>query len=65
MGRIGGIMPECLILHETIDEEECRSICTEAVKDGKTKVMIPKKVKRIIGWKGICKSCRHHKKAGS
>jgi len=53
---------ECPILDRTeIDKEECFAICAEAYKDKNGKEL-PKKVKRIIGWKGICKSCKYHQK---
>ncbi|MGO5053202.1 hypothetical protein ACTQ6A_11925 [Lachnospiraceae bacterium LCP25S3_G4] len=46
----------CLILNEEITEEECYHIIRESekVKNGRE---LPKKVKRIIGWKLICKAC--------
>lgn len=53
-------MPECPILQEMIDDAECRDICFEADKEAKTKTMVTKKIKRIICWKGICKSCKLH-----
>jgi len=53
---------ECPILDRTeIDEEECRSICALSYTDKKGKEL-PKKIKRIIGWKGICKACKFHEK---
>ncbi len=53
---------ECPILdREKIDEEECLCIRLEAYKD-KNGRELPKKVKRIIGWKGICKACAFHTK---
>lgn len=55
-------MLECPILaKEEIDEEECLQIRIESYKDKNGKEL-PKKVKRIIGWKGICKACPYHKK---
>ncbi|BCN29399.1 hypothetical protein [Anaeromicropila herbilytica] len=52
---------KCLILqNQEITEEECKTIIGETYKD-KNGRELPKKVKRIIGWKGICKSCRNHK----
>ena len=52
---------ECLILgKKEISEEECLQIRCEAYKDKNSKEL-PKKVKRIIGWKGICKTCAYHK----
>lgn len=55
-------MPDCPITQEAIEDKECRDICIEAEKDAKSKTIIAKKVKRIICWKGICKSCKHHVK---
>lgn len=53
---------ECPILGKAeIDEEECLQIRKEAYKDKNGKEL-PKKVKRIIGWKGICKACNCHVK---
>lgn len=53
---------KCLIIgNNDITEEECKCITEESYKD-KNKKELPKKVKRIIGWKGICKSCQNHKK---
>lgn len=51
---------ECPILEkEEITEEECLCIRKESYKDknGRT---LQKKIKRIIGWKAICKACKHH-----
>lgn len=52
---------KCYILDEEIDQEECALICQEALKN-KNGRELPKKVKRIVGWKAICKTCPHHKK---
>ncbi len=53
---------ECPILDRTeIGQEECFAICAEAYKDKNGKEL-PKKIKRIIGWKGICKACKYHQK---
>jgi hypothetical protein len=53
---------ECLILSkEEITQEECSIICKEANKDKNGKEL-PKKIKRIVGWKGICKLCPYHQK---
>lgn len=52
----------CLIFrNEEVTEDECLCIRQEAYKD-KCSKDLPKKVKRIIGWQGICKSCSNHKK---
>jgi hypothetical protein len=51
----------CLILsNNEIADEECQCVIKESykVKNGKE---LPKKVKRIVGWKSICKSCSNHK----
>lgn len=51
---------ECLILgKKEISEEECLNICREShkIKNGKE---LPKKIKRVVGWKMICKTCRYH-----
>ncbi|MBQ1682341.1 MAG: hypothetical protein II067_09060 [Agathobacter sp.] len=51
---------ECPILDRAeITMEECCEICAESYKDKNGKEL-PKKIKRIIGWKGICKSCKYH-----
>lgn len=52
---------KCYILEQEIDQEECDLICQEADKSKNGKEL-PKKVKRIVGWKVICKSCPHRKK---
>lgn len=52
---------KCLILsNNEIPDEECQCIIKESykVKNGKE---LPKRVKRIVGWKSICKSCSNHK----
>lgn len=52
---------KCLILsNNEISEEECGCVIKESykVKNGKE---LPKKVKRIVGWKSICRSCSNHK----
>ena len=52
---------ECLILRkEEIDEEECACITREAYLPKNTKDL-PNKIKRIVGWQGICKGCKYHK----
>lgn len=56
-------MKKCLILqNDEISEEECNCVILEAYKEKNGKEL-PKKVKRIIGWKGICKSCKNHKRS--
>lgn len=52
---------KCYILEQEIDQEECNLICQEADKPKNGKEL-PKKVKRIVGWKVICKSCPQRKK---
>lgn len=53
---------KCLILHnDEISEEECSCVIIESYKE-KNGRELPKKVKRIIGWKGICRNCMNHKK---
>jgi len=53
---------ECPILDRAeIAEEECLCIREEAYKE-KNRKELPKKIKRIVGWKGICKACRYHEK---
>lgn len=53
---------KCLILeNKEIDEEECNCIINESYKDKNGKEL-PKKIKRIVGWKYICKTCSNHKK---
>lgn len=52
---------KCLILcNQEIDEEECDCIIKESYKE-KNGRELPKKVKRIVGWKSICRSCSNHK----
>ncbi|MEG0805946.1 MAG: hypothetical protein RR364_04980 [Lachnospiraceae bacterium] len=52
---------ECLILgNEQITEEECRCIIQESYKEKNGKEL-QKKIKRIVGWKGICKVCKYHR----
>lgn len=51
---------KCLILsNEEITEDECTIVQEEVYKEknGRT---LPKKIKRIVGWKGICKLCSNH-----
>ncbi len=51
---------KCLILSNAeITEEECMLIQEEVYKE-KNGRELPKKIKRIIGWKGICKLCANH-----
>ncbi len=54
-------MFDCPIIRENIEEEECACIRREAVKEGKGgQAAVPKKYKRIVGWKAICRACKHH-----
>lgn len=51
----------CLILsNNEISDEECACVIQESYKEKNGKEL-PKKVKRIVGWKSICKSCSNHK----
>jgi hypothetical protein len=52
-------MVKCIIFQEEMDEEECKMAITESYKE---KPQVPKKFKRVIGWKIICKQCPNHKK---
>jgi hypothetical protein len=52
-------MVKCILFHAEISEEECKNAVAESYKD---KPKIPKKFKRIISWKFICKECPNHKK---
>lgn len=52
---------ECRILGKEITDEECANTIIEAYKD-KNGRELEKRVKRIIGWKLICKSCKNHVK---
>lgn len=54
-------MHKCIIISNEIEEEECENIINEAYKEKNGKEL-PKKFKRIIGWKAICKECKYHKK---
>ncbi|MFI3200155.1 MAG: hypothetical protein R3Y54_01335 [Eubacteriales bacterium] len=51
----------CLIVDDEITQEECDIVTLEVYKEKNGKEL-PKKMKRIVCWKGICKECRHHKK---
>lgn len=56
-------MIECPIVREEITKEECIAVCEEAIKEGKSnKAVVSKRFKRIVCWKGICKTCKHHKR---
>lgn len=52
---------KCLIVHDEITQEECQCIQAECYKEKNGKEL-PKKVKRILGWNMICKSCQFHEK---
>lgn len=53
---------ECVILNKAeITPEECSCVIEESYKEKNGKEL-PKKIKRIVGWKGICKACKNHKK---
>lgn len=54
---------KCLIIQEEMSEEECQCVQAECYKDKNGKEL-PKKVKRILGWNMICKSCQYHQKPG-
>ena len=55
-------MKNCPIIRGDIDDKECAFVCGEAIKEGKNnKTDITKKFKRIMSWKAICRSCKHHK----
>lgn len=58
-------MFDCPIIREEIDQQECEGIRAEAVKEGKGgQAAVPKKYKRIVGWKAICKTCKYHDAEG-
>lgn len=51
---------ECLILrNEEITPEECKCVIAESYSDRNGKEL-PKKIKRISGWRYICKTCKNH-----
>lgn len=50
---------KCYITGEEIIEEECNQIQQECYKKKNDKD-IPKKIKRVVGWNAICKSCDNH-----
>ena len=52
---------KCCIVQKEITEEECELIIAESYKEKNGKDL-PKRYKRIIGWKIICKECPYHKK---
>lgn len=57
----GKKMLVCPIVNKEIEEEECNLVCSEAIKEGKSnQTQVAKRFKRIICWKAICKSCKHH-----
>ncbi|MDF2822383.1 MAG: hypothetical protein K0R15_2831 [Clostridiales bacterium] len=61
INKKGSEIMKCLILlNEEITEEECNCIIVESYKE-KNKKELPKKAKRIAGWKVICKNCTNHK----
>lgn len=52
----------CPITRDYIEEKECSDVCQVARKEGKVgQADIARKFKRVIAWKSICKTCRHHK----
>ncbi|MFA9376609.1 MAG: hypothetical protein ACERKZ_07630 [Lachnotalea sp.] len=51
-------MIRCMLFNEEIEEEECKNAITESYK---AKPRVPKKFKRVISWKFICKECPKHK----
>ena len=53
----------CPIIRMEISESECHNVAEESYKGGKDKqAKVSNKFKRIIGWKAICKQCKHHEK---
>ena len=52
-------MPKCFAVESEITEEECKLACEESYKEKNGKEL-PKRFKRIIGWKAICKNCKYH-----
>jgi len=56
----GGINMRCLIVNDELTEEECLCIQEQCYKKKNDKDL-PKRVKRVIGWNAICKSCKEHK----
>lgn len=52
-------MIRCILFQEDISDEECKNATAESYKE---KSQVPKKFKRIIGWKFACKQCPNHKK---
>lgn len=56
---------DCPIIREEIDSEECSVIRAEAGREGKGgQADVPKKYKRIVGWKAICRTCKHYPAEG-
>ena len=55
-------MVVCPITRHEIEEEECAITIKESYKDGKQKLILPSKFRKVNGWKIICKSCKSHKK---
>ncbi|PXV95840.1 hypothetical protein C8E03_101471 [Lachnotalea glycerini] len=51
-------MLKCFVLNQEISEEECKNTIEQSYQN---KPIIPKKFKRIVGWKYICKECPNHK----
>lgn len=53
---------KCLIMRNAeIEEDECDLIVAECYKEKNSKDL-PKHVKRVIGWKSICRECENHTK---
>jgi len=55
-------MVECPIIRQEIDEAECATVCKESYKEGKEKVILHSKFRKVNFWKAVCKSCKSHKK---
>lgn len=50
---------KCLIVNDELNEEECQHVQQQCYKKKNDKDL-PKRVKRIVGWNAICKSCKYH-----
>lgn len=58
--RYGRIMKNCPILSKEIDNEDCENTIY-ATREETNDAMVIKRIKRVNGWKFICKNCIHNK----
>ncbi len=53
-------MVNCPIIHKEIEEDECEASVYN-VNTGEKDDQVLRKIKRTIGWKFICRNCKHFK----